>query len=583
MSIEFTKTGNIELTELIKIDGFEYNVGQVKKVIQHGLRPSIEYDVNISYAVGDVCSYNGKMYVSLQSNNLGNLVTNETYWKEYQIYSSSLVEWNNSVTYNINAWVSYEGNLYKSAVANNKNHIPSADSEYWTKFISGDVAERVNITGVYNNMKTYMKNDVVRLYGALWICKVDNTVRIDPPEYDVSTDNENANWVLYLVDGQTASIRIGTTTTVDYDVPAEVTNTGNPFEATLNFKIPRGYDGKSAYDVWVDQGHEGTVQDFFTWLKDNAGTYSFTDSDLVDGVLTIPLTSGIVGIIDNTGLQWQLPQGSVLKGGDFVKINMLGIMSMKNLTSIPGTWYVAVSGGVRGDSALSFEVGEVNSVPFSQGASITTSINSNGVVTFNMNVPRGKDALTFQVGTVTASDRNAVYATTDENGVVTLDFELIQGVPGINAFTYIAYASDNQGSNFSLTPNNNLKYRAEIQTTARIDNPVASDFANAVWVKYIGDQGPQGKQGVGMYVYVAYAEDNIGTGFSFTPTDELQYRAEIHSKTEIVHVQQDHFTNATWVKYLGDKGDTGGVFPIFSTSEPSDPSVLKNGLIWIPI
>ena len=69
------------------------------------------------------------------------------------------------------------------------------------------------------------------------------------------------------------------------------------------------------------------------------------------------------------------------------------------------------------------------------------------------------------------------------------------GDPGQNAFLYVAYASDDQGSDFSLIPSNSLKYRAEIQRTAPLVPPVAGDFSGATWVKYIGDDGGGGPGG----------------------------------------------------------------------------------------
>jgi hypothetical protein len=38
------------------------------------------------------------------------------------------------------------------------------------------------------------------------------------------------------------------------------------------------------------------------------------------------------------------------------------------------------------------------------------------------------------------------------------------------------------------------------------------DFKDCVWIKYIGDKGDNG---IGKYVYIAYALDDKGNGFSF--------------------------------------------------------------------
>lgn len=73
-----------------------------------------------------------------------------------------------------------------------------------------------------------------------------------------------------------------------------------------------------------------------------------------------------------------------------------------------------------------------------------------------------------------------------------------------------------------------------------------------------GAPGTPGADGVDAYVYVAYASDNAGTGFSLTPTDALKYRAEIHPTSPLTPPVAADFADATWVKYLGDDGTGGG-------------------------
>ena len=45
--------------------------------------------------------------------------------------------------------------------------------------------------------------------------------------------------------------------------------------------IARGEDGKSAYDLWLEQGHTGSVDDYLNWMKGDAFTYEdFTPEQL---------------------------------------------------------------------------------------------------------------------------------------------------------------------------------------------------------------------------------------------------------------------------------------------------------------
>ena len=90
-----------------------------------------------------------------------------------------------------------------------------------------------------------------------------------------------------------------------------------------------------------------------------------------------------------------------------------------------------------------------------------------------------------------------------------------KGDQGENAYCYIAYASDATGTNFSLTPANGLKFRAEIHPETVIETPTVSDFADAVWVKYIGDDGT----GVGDMVKSVYDPDDDGKVLSAGEAD----------------------------------------------------------------
>lgn len=65
------------------------------------------------------------------------------------------------------------------------------------------------------------------------------------------------------------------------------------------------------------------------------------------------------------------------------------------------------------------------------------------------------------------------------------------GEDGVSTYTYVAYASDNTGTGFSLTSTDLLKYRAEIHSTTAL-TPVEADFWGADWVKFLGDDGSGG-------------------------------------------------------------------------------------------
>lgn len=73
----------------------------------------------------------------------------------------------------------------------------------------------------------------------------------------------------------------------------------------------------------------------------------------------------------------------------------------------------------------------------------------------------------------------------------------IDSIPSKGIYTYVAYASDDQGTDFSGRPVISsggstipLPYRAEIQRNVEIEGePTSYDFTSAIWMKYLGSDG----------------------------------------------------------------------------------------------
>lgn len=64
------------------------------------------------------------------------------------------------------------------------------------------------------------------------------------------------------------------------------------------------------------------------------------------------------------------------------------------------------------------------------------------------------------------------------------------GGSGVSSYTYIRYASDASGSDFSADPDNSLQYVAFKTTSTKLVNPVASDF-DGLWFHFKGDPGSE--------------------------------------------------------------------------------------------
>jgi hypothetical protein len=184
-------------------------------------------------------------------------------------------------------------------------------------------------------------------------------------------------------------------------------------------------------------------------------------------------------------------------------------------------------------------------------------------------------AATVDAGTTTTLDpgESASVSNSGTPSAAVFDFGIPKGVDGVDgssAYVYIAYASDSSGTGFTTTFNANLDYIAIKSTTTPIATPQASDFTG-LWKNYKGAQGIQGIQGetgltgaagadgtdgVNAYVYIAYASDSSGTGFTTTFDTNLDYVAIKATTTEIVTPQASDFTGL-WKNYKGATGAQG--------------------------
>ncbi len=79
------------------------------------------------------------------------------------------------------------------------------------------------------------------------------------------------------VNYQTCTVRAGTTTTLNPDDSATVTNSGTEYNAIFNFGIPRG---KSAYEQAVEGGYQGTEEEFEQALASDITTVVDNISDI---------------------------------------------------------------------------------------------------------------------------------------------------------------------------------------------------------------------------------------------------------------------------------------------------------------
>ena len=153
--------------------------------------------------------------------------------------------------------------------------------------------------------------------------------------------------------------------------------------------------------------------------------------------------------------------------------------------------------------------------------------------------PRGI-AGTIEVGTVTtgaAGTQAEVTNSGDEHDAV-LDFKIPQGARGNAATVRIG----------------------SVEMVATDDPPEVTNSGTATDAvfNFKIPRGPTGATGHEAYLYVAYAENTDGRGFSLLPAASRKYRAEIQTDAPIDTPTLADFAGASWQKYIGDDSTVYG-------------------------
>lgn len=131
-----------------------------------------------------------------------------------------------------------------------------------------------------------------------------------------------------------------------------------------------------------------------------------------------------------------------------------------------------------------------------------------------------------------------------------------QGDPGEDSFTYIGYATDGSGSGFATTPDPTRKFIAF--RNSNLPLAVVAGIFSGLWAKYLGDDGAAGATGAAgqsQYIFIGYADDSSGTGFTLTFNVSKAYIAFLIKNNATPPVVGDFA--GTWARYLGTNGTNG--------------------------
>ena len=237
------------------------------------------------------------------------------------------------------------------------------------------------------------------------------------------------------VDGDAATIQVGTVTTGAAGSSASVSNSGTSNAAVLDFTIPKGDDGAATVSIGsVTTGNAGSSA-----TVTNSGTQTAA-------VLDFSIPKGDQG---NPGTSSTIAIGNVATGaaGTNAAVSNSGTASAAVLDfTIPRG--ADGSPGSPG-SAATVSVGTVTTLSAGSSVTVTNSGTSNAAV-LDFGIPQGPDgAATVSIGTVTtgAAGTNASVTNSGTNTAAVLDFTIPRGDPGtggggggVDDSTAIAYA-----------------------------------------------------------------------------------------------------------------------------------------------
>ena len=173
---------------------------------------------------------------------------------------------------------------------------------------------------------------------------------------------------------------------------------------------------------------------------------------------------------------------------------------------------------------------------------------------------------------------------------------LVQGEPGLAARMYVHSVTTGESGTQAKIVNYGTPYEARLAftipkgdrgnaATVRIgtvevagtdEEPeiTNSGTANDAILNFRIPRGAVGATGHESYLYVAYAENSSGRGFSLTPAASRKYRAEIQTDAPIETPTISDFAGATWVKYLGDDSTVYGDV-LVADADTSVPQVTR--------
>ena len=130
------------------------------------------------------------------------------------------------------------------------------------------------------------------------------------------------------------------------------------------------------------------------------------------------------------------------------------------------------------------------------------------------------------------------------------------GINGSNAYFYIRYSANADGSNMTSTPQTNTKYMGTCSSTSATAPTNASAYSWSLIKGEDGEQGIKGEDGANgesSYLHVKYSND----GRTFTPNNGEDLGSWIGTYVDNNPMDSSVFSDYNWSKFVGEDGQDG--------------------------
>ena len=392
----------------------------------------------------------------------------------------------------------------------------------------------------------------IGLNGNWFVGTVDTGIKAQGPKGDdglTPSIGLNGNWFIGITDtGIKAQAEDGLSPTIGLN--------GNWFIGTVDTGIKaQGPKGDKGDSIKGDKGADGIGTEFLvnqshTFIVGNA--IKQTDGSWILACADTRFNAGTVGIvseiIDSNNFIYKtagLLFGSFINGANyFLSTTTSGLINIcdDNTEWHIGEVYEFIGTGIPEGLMIEIDVG--HEIVKAQQIFEYCAYASDAIGT---DFTKINDPL-LKYTAIILSENPSLVTTIDD--FVGLWYKR-GGDDGHSTYINTAYASDAIGTGFSTIDDPSLDYIATFYSDTFIPTSrYISHMFTGIWHKRSGGSG------ISSHTYIAYASDNIGTGWSTIPTNLLKYRAEIQSNIVLTPIVSD-FASATWIKYIGDNASVG--------------------------